>query len=121
MREESHLADMRAAIRGDFERLAERRGAQELLSTPPEPPEAAGTRPSADEPPAQPPPVEAAAEVAAAPVEPDPESEPSRERDAEPEAARSSAAEAELEDVEKDVGEDPVEPRRSWLARLLGR
>ncbi len=31
MREESHLDDMRDAIRGDFERLAERRGEQELL------------------------------------------------------------------------------------------
>lgn len=31
MREESHLDDMREAIRGDFERLAERRGEQDLL------------------------------------------------------------------------------------------
>lgn len=31
MREESHLDDMRAAIRGDFARLAERRGEQELM------------------------------------------------------------------------------------------
>ena len=31
MREESQLDDMRAAIRGDFARLAERRGAQDLL------------------------------------------------------------------------------------------
>ena len=31
MREESHLEDMRAAIRGDFDRLAERRGEQELM------------------------------------------------------------------------------------------
>lgn len=31
VREESHLEDMRSAIRGDFERLAERRGEQELL------------------------------------------------------------------------------------------
>lgn len=31
MREESHLEDMRSAIRGDFERLAERRGEQELM------------------------------------------------------------------------------------------
>lgn len=30
MREESHLDDMRAAIRGDFARLAERRGKHEL-------------------------------------------------------------------------------------------
>jgi len=31
VREESHLDDMRAAIRGDFERLEERRGEQVLL------------------------------------------------------------------------------------------
>lgn len=31
MREESHLDEMRDAIRGDFERLAERRGDQKLL------------------------------------------------------------------------------------------
>jgi hypothetical protein len=29
--EESHLDEMRTAIRGDFERLAERRGEQELM------------------------------------------------------------------------------------------
>jgi hypothetical protein len=29
--EESHLDEMRNAIRGDFERLAERRGDQELM------------------------------------------------------------------------------------------
>lgn len=31
MREESHLDEMRSAIRGDFERLAKRRGEQELM------------------------------------------------------------------------------------------
>ena len=31
MREESQLDDMRAAIRGDFERLERRRGVQELM------------------------------------------------------------------------------------------
>jgi hypothetical protein len=35
VREESHLEDMRSAIRGDFDRLAERRGAQELMRVPP--------------------------------------------------------------------------------------
>lgn len=34
MREESHLEDMRSAIRGDFERLQERRGEQELMRLP---------------------------------------------------------------------------------------
>ena len=41
MSEESHLDEMRSAIRGDFERLAERRGEQELLRVP-EAPEPAG-------------------------------------------------------------------------------
>jgi hypothetical protein len=31
VREESHLDEMREAIRGDFARLAERRGEQELM------------------------------------------------------------------------------------------
>jgi len=31
VREESQLEEMRSAIRGDFERLAERRGDQELM------------------------------------------------------------------------------------------
>lgn len=43
VREESHLDEMRSAIRGDFERLAERRGEQELMrledDEPPEPAE----------------------------------------------------------------------------------
>jgi hypothetical protein len=34
VREESHLDEMRAAIRGDFERLERRRGGQQLLSAP---------------------------------------------------------------------------------------
>lgn len=36
MREESQLEDMRSAIRGDFDRLAERRGEQELMRVPDE-------------------------------------------------------------------------------------
>ena len=31
MAEESHLDEMRSAIRGDFERLADRRGSQDLM------------------------------------------------------------------------------------------
>jgi hypothetical protein len=34
VREESHLDDMRSAIRGDFDRLAERRGEQQLMRLP---------------------------------------------------------------------------------------
>lgn len=35
MREESHLDEMRSAIRGDFERLARKRGTQELMHVEP--------------------------------------------------------------------------------------
>jgi len=35
VREESQLDDMRSAIRGDFERLARRRGSQELMRVAP--------------------------------------------------------------------------------------
>ncbi len=48
MREESHLDDMRAAIRGDFDRLAERRGGQELMQAPPEPEEPDTVEPEPD-------------------------------------------------------------------------
>jgi hypothetical protein len=46
--EESHLEEMRSAIRGDFERLAERRGEQELLHVP-EAPEPGAGDPAAEE------------------------------------------------------------------------
>jgi hypothetical protein len=59
--EESHLEEMRSAIRGDFARLAERRGEQELLRV--------------DE------------EHGAAPVEPPEQEQPAP--DEEPEASRS--------------------------------
>jgi hypothetical protein len=47
VREESHLDDMRAAIRGDFDRLAKRRGGQELMQAPPEPEEPETVEPEA--------------------------------------------------------------------------
>lgn len=53
MGEESHLDEMRSAIRGDFERLAERRGEQELLLVPETP------QPAADDAAAEAPEVEA--------------------------------------------------------------
>jgi hypothetical protein len=53
MREESHLDEMRDAIRGDFERLAERRGDQELMrAAQPDDPRAGLEDPVADEEPA---------------------------------------------------------------------
>ena len=42
MADESHLEEMRSAIRGDFERLAERRGEQELMRVSAEDVEAPG-------------------------------------------------------------------------------
>jgi hypothetical protein len=51
VREESHLDDMRAAIRGDFERLKERRGEQVVLRRrePPEVDEPAPAEPAPSE------------------------------------------------------------------------
>jgi hypothetical protein len=91
VREESHLDDMRAAIRGDFERLEQRLGTQELMHVrEPEPePEPALSPVLAAEP------VEL---VQGTQVEPADPSEP-------------------LDPFRTD---EPVAPaRRSWLARLL--
>jgi hypothetical protein len=60
VREESHLEEMRSAIRGDFERLADRRGDQELMRVDDEP------QPEPEQPLEQPP-------------EPELETEPQRE------------------------------------------
>jgi hypothetical protein len=112
MREESHLDDMRSAIRGDFERLAERRGGQELMREPELEPEA----PPDDE-----------QHVAAHESEPEPEPEPvelapepepvelAPEPDVEPEVA--------VEEPPPAAAETPLEEprRRSFLDRLLGR
>jgi hypothetical protein len=93
MREESHLDEMRTAIRGDFERLAERRGEQDLMRVVDE----ASPEPSveAHEP-------ELAVEVPAAEVEAEPEPEARPEPDAEPEPEAQ-----------------PEPAQRSWLARLF--
>jgi hypothetical protein len=130
MREESHLDDMRSAIRGDFERLAERRGGQGLMSVPIEQdrnPEAvsverlpvavvaepevvlAATEPEreANQPPAE---AESSAgsEAGVREVEPEVEVEAATEREPDPESPLSADEEHEA-------------PRRSWLDRLLGR
>jgi hypothetical protein len=65
--EESHLDEMRDAIRGDFERLAARRGEQELMRV-------NGPEPSSE--PTHPPEPEAEVEEQHA----DPEAEPAVER-----------------------------------------
>jgi hypothetical protein len=117
VREESQLDAMRAAIRGDFERLAERRGDQDLLrvaedvpvdSEPeaePAAPEPAGT---AVEPPVEPVQPELALD---APLEPEAVELPGTEPEPVPEAPDEPEAER--------VDEAP--PRRSFLDRLLGR
>ena len=106
MREESHLDDMRSAVRGDFERLAERRGTQELMSVSPEE--------SAPEP-------EPGPEPEPEPPEPEPELVP--EPVPEP-ASKPAHAAPEPGEAMPEPGPDatrPEEPRRSWLDRLLGR
>ncbi len=120
MREESHLDDMRSAIRGDFERLAERRGGQELMSVAPDTAQldAASGEPAPD--PVEPTGLEPA-NVPAAELE-----QPSEEREAPPPAADEPVAEddAEPEPAEEaaELAEEPEAPvRRSWLDRLLGR
>jgi hypothetical protein len=101
VREESHLEDMRAAIRGDFERLEERRGEQALMRTaedavPRDVPERS----------TEPPPPE---QSAAAEPEPEPELELELEPEPEPVVARDEA----------EIVEQPA--HRSWLQRALGR
>ena len=90
MREESHLDDMRNAIRGDFERLAERRGEQGLMRV---------DEPGAEEEPS----AELVAEVESEPEEA-PAPEPRPEAAIDPEAAPEA---------------EPETRRRSWLARLF--
>jgi len=100
MREESHLDDMRAAIRGDFERLAERRGGQELLR---DGETAADAEPLVD-------------------PEPHPDLKPLSDLEPDPSAPVSSAPEVEDETaVEPSEPQGPaeLEPKRSWLARIL--
>lgn len=74
MREESHLDEMRTAIRGDFERLAERRGEQDLMRIADE-----EAPVEAHEPDVAPEAPEAVPDAQSAP-EPDPDPEPEPER-----------------------------------------
>jgi outer membrane biosynthesis protein TonB len=132
VREESHLEDMRDAIRGDFERLAKRRGSQELMRSSEN---AAEHEPDVPVPPREPEPIPA--------PEPIPEPEPTREPEPipepEPEPTPMPPPEPEpVPDPEPDPVPDPLpdplpdpgpddevvsseEPRRSFLDRLLGR
>jgi hypothetical protein len=95
VREESHLDDMRSAIRGDFERLAERRGGQELMRAPEQE------------------------------AEPEPEPGPELEPGAgpEPEPGDERLLEVPSDELPAAVEDAPPEQqtRRSLLDRLLGR
>jgi hypothetical protein len=104
VREESHLDDMRAAIRGDFERLADRRGSQELMQEPAAEPE---------------PPEEPVPELPEEPV-PDSSEEPVLESSEEPEEASTHPVEAVVEESPAEPAEPAEPPRRSLLTRLLG-
>jgi hypothetical protein len=106
LREKSHIDDMRSAIRGDFERLAERRGGQELMRPPSEQPE---EQPGEPEPAAEP----ELAPTGAPAAEPELEELPPRDAGPEPEPVADDAA------SDESVAEEPR--RRSWLDRLLGR
>jgi hypothetical protein len=100
VREKSHLDDMRAAIRGDFERLAQRLGTQELMQEPaanPEGPHGPEERPD------QPVQTEAREELV---------------EEAKPEAPVAEAPEASMPEAEEPPAEEA--PRRSLLARILG-
>ena len=125
MRDESHLDDMRSAIRGDFERLAERRGGQELMRSAEEPqvldsskarPEAgAGDEPVSDS--GHVPPEASTGEERASDVPRESPDEP-----AEPDEPDEPDELGALEEMdEPNALEETDEPRRSFLDRLLGR
>jgi hypothetical protein len=115
MREESHLDDMRSAIRGDFERLAERRGGQELMSVPVDADREAERDPVPVAEPVQP--ESDRTDTAPAAVERETESQPEQVEPAE--EPEPLAAHAGLGEPEEEIEHE--EPRRSWLDRLLGR
>ena len=93
VREESQLDDMRAAIRGDFERLAERRGGQELMQIQePEPIPEPGPEPE---------------------PQPEPEPEPAPEPVPGPEPVPAAS-------TDEAAGAAEEQPKRGFWARLLG-
>ena len=98
MREESHLDDMRAAIRGDFARLKERIGDQALL--------VAEGADEVDATPGQEPPAQAEAQAPEAPPQAVVESDPDPDLDLE-------APAGEVEVVEPVVGSQSPSPKPS--------
>jgi hypothetical protein len=117
VRDESHLDDMRNAIRGDFERLARRRGNQELMRLEDDPSEAVDSAGTPEPPEPEPPlTVTPTHEITGALTLPEiPQQEPSA---SDPSAELEPAPDPVLE-VVSDV-EAPTK-HRSWLDRLLGR
>jgi hypothetical protein len=142
VREESHLDDMRSAIRGDFERLARRRGGQELLR-PPEPrpePDLAAEPAQVEEPVPEPNSMRAELEHEAASDAPAPADEPLDEAPEQPvedaagepadesgplaAEAHAGAPDAEISDEgsRPDEAGEPEEPaRRGFIDWILGR
>ena len=117
MREESHLDDMRAAIRGDFERLEERRGEQELMRLSDNGEAHAEESPSLPEQEQVPPAIQREPEPALAPEpELEPELEPHDEL-AIHEGALPEGAPA----AEPEPAAQAAQTERSWLDRFLGR
>jgi hypothetical protein len=118
VRDESHLDDMRTAIRGDFERLAERRGSQELMRVEDDVPEVDDAAERSEAPEPEPPPAQVPThEISGALTLPELVEE-------EPLAPDPPGELVELPDVVSEPGPGveatPVKPR-SWLDRLLGR
>jgi hypothetical protein len=115
VREESHLDDMRAAIRGDFHRLAERRGGQELMREPehqalPEPDEPAAPEPALLD-----------SEPASALLEPEPREEPVATAEPEPVETGPEEGAQDVEAGEDEAHKDEAPRPRGFLDRLLGR
>jgi hypothetical protein len=120
VREESHLDDMRSAIRGDFERLEQRRGAQELMHVAP----AAAAEPEERVVEPEGPVPGQAMEPAERTAEPAGEHVPTGPVHRAGELPIEAVGEAPVEGpvVDGPVVEEPAGPdRRSWLARLLSR
>jgi hypothetical protein len=115
VREESHLDDMRAAIRGDFHRLAERRGGQELMREPEH-----QALPEPDEPAA---PESALLDTAPAPalLEAEPPEEPVAAAEPEPVETGPEDEIREAGGPQEEAAEDEAPRPRGFLDRLLGR
>jgi hypothetical protein len=150
VREKSHIDDMRSAIRGDFERLAERRGGQELMrpaseqaeeladtTVPKQTPEASEA-PAVEDVPANgaeepestreeqpgPVPIRHEDDAPAEPVSAELvtiRNEVAVDEEAEPWPGEEAPTGNEAQMHEEPPADEAPAPRRSWLDRLLGR